>query len=124
MRGAGASELWTDGTDAGGMFRQSIRTLCTDLQSPPPPKLVDGKLSQPLFTQTINYATGAGSGESALEKFVPNALARSTAELDRFEFFGTLCGASARTVGFIECDMPSVVWKRLLGEALGIHERQ
>eukprot|EP01047_Picozoa_sp_COSAG01_P100590 COSAG01_NODE_30430_length_616_cov_0.903288_1_plen_153_part_10 len=33
MTGEGASVLWTDGQDAGGMYRASISKLCDELQS-------------------------------------------------------------------------------------------
>jgi hypothetical protein len=40
--------MWLDSTDAGGMFRASVRHLCAELQAPPR-KLADGSLSTPLL---------------------------------------------------------------------------
>ena len=44
------------------------------------------------------------------------------AELERFTFIGTLMGAAARFNGFMELDLPALLWRSLLGEQIGVRE--
>jgi hypothetical protein len=119
MTGEGARVLWTDGTDAGGMFRASISKLCEELQSPPPLaiEVTEVEPAPPLLIHTPNYIIGDGN-----EEFLPNPACFDSAMLERFKFLGTLMGASARSAGFIELDLASLVWKAILGENIGFHE--
>jgi hypothetical protein len=121
MSGEGARALFTDTVDQGGWFRTSVRSLCGDVQSPPIKK-ADGEMSTPLFLQTPNFRHGSGSGDDATEKYVPNPACVTTPDLERFAFLGTLMGAAARYNGFMELDLPSLVWKSLLGETIGLRE--
>jgi outer membrane biosynthesis protein TonB len=121
MSGEGARVLFTDTIDQGGWFRTSIRSLCSDLQSPPVKK-ADGEMSTPLFLQTPNFVNGSGSGEDMTERYVPNPACVTGAELERFTFIGALMGAAARFNGFMELDLPALVWRKLLGEQIGARE--
>jgi hypothetical protein len=120
MEGPGANLMHTDTTDAGGWFRACIRAMCTDLQQPP--RTIEGVVTIPLLITTPNSVFGGGTGESGMEKWVPNPKATSNSHLEQFHFLGKLMGASARFSGFVEIDMPSLVFKYILRERPGIHE--
>eukprot|EP01043_Picozoa_sp_COSAG02_P023891 COSAG02_NODE_1289_length_13445_cov_16.898322_8_plen_816_part_00 len=122
MDGPGANLLHTDTTDAGGWFRSSVRSLCTDLQASAK-RNADGTITVPLFIKTPNSLFGGGiGGDAGMEKWLPNPLANTQDHLDRFRFIGGLMGSAARTSSFFEIDMPSLIWKYLLGEKIGTHE--
>ena len=113
---------WTDGTDLGGMFRHSTTMLCADLRQPADSA---GTTFCALLVETPNYSFGEGVGSECLQKFVPSPKALSDqgiAMADRFNFLGVLMGASARTKGFIAVDFPSMIFKFLLQEKIGLHE--
>jgi hypothetical protein len=50
--------------------------------------------------------------------FVPNPAARSPTELSMFRFLGRLMGAAMRTGELLFLDLPSIVWKPLVDEAV------
>lgn len=47
--------------------------------------------------------------------FVLNPTATSTHELELYEFLGVIMGVSVRTGAYLSLDLPSLVWKRLVG---------
>lgn len=118
--------MWTDGTDAGGMFRSSVAILCSDLRQPVLRK-ANSTPSLPLLVESPNFALGEGEGEECLQNYIPNPQAWLNSSLkremeDRYHFLGQLMGASARTKGFIEIDFPSILFKFLLHEHIGLRE--
>ena len=119
MHGAGATALWTDQQDAGGMYRASVGQLCEHLQRPP-----SGVEAAPLLEQTRNFAMGLGEGDDAMERWLPNPALSVGDEglLKKFEFIGQLMGASCRTSGFIEIDFAPIVFKQILGERATYHD--
>jgi hypothetical protein len=90
------------GQDAGGLFRDSITHICNDLQSP----------HLPLFVQCPNSLTKFGDNQ---EKWLPNPSAKSSLHLSMFAFVGKLMGISIRGGHVLNLDLPSIVWKPLVG---------
>eukprot|EP01119_Soliformovum_irregulare_P023983 TRINITY_DN8500_c0_g1_i1.p1 TRINITY_DN8500_c0_g1~~TRINITY_DN8500_c0_g1_i1.p1 ORF type:complete len:1141 (-),score=425.00 TRINITY_DN8500_c0_g1_i1:16-3438(-) len=89
------------GTDAGGLFRDSVSHICSDLQSP----------YVPLFIPCPN---SGGFGDNA-EKFIPRSGATSSLHLSMFSFVGKLMGIAIRAKHILNLDFPSVVWKGIVG---------
>ena len=91
--------------DYGGLYRDSLDRMCRELQS--------SALS--LFIPTPNAREQIGSNR---HHFVPNPAARSPTELSMFRFLGRLMGAAMRTGELLFLDLPSIVWKPLVDEAV------
>eukprot|EP01048_Picozoa_sp_COSAG05_P021697 COSAG05_NODE_4076_length_1685_cov_1.047919_1_plen_260_part_00 len=99
--------------------------LCSDIQSGPRKIKAhngDWKISTPLLVPTPNFRSGLGAGDDSAEKYIPNPSCLSPDELARYEFIGCLMGAACRFAGFCELDLPSLIWKAMLGEKSGIRE--
>eukprot|EP00743_Colponemidia_sp_Colp-15_P004697 GILK01005060.1.p1 GENE.GILK01005060.1~~GILK01005060.1.p1 ORF type:complete len:518 (-),score=109.58 GILK01005060.1:144-1697(-) len=92
------------GTDAGGLFRDSISHLCSDLQSS----------HVPLFIPCPN-SRGFGDNQ---EKFIPNPSATSSLHLSMYSFVGKMMGVAIRLKHFLNLDLPSIVWKPLVGQTV------
>lgn len=88
--------------DAGGPYRETFALYCDDLQS--------GALS--LFVRCPNAVNNVGANR---EKWVPNPGARSTLELEMFGFLGRLLGLGIRTRQCLDLNLPSLVWRQLVG---------
>ncbi|KAG5176468.1 hypothetical protein JKP88DRAFT_196590 [Tribonema minus] len=88
-----------DGVDAGGVFRDAVTRVTDDLFSP----------RFALFAPCPNarHATGLNG-----EKYVPSA---SALALQQLAFVGRLMGISLRTRLALPFELPSLVWKRLIG---------
>lgn len=54
--------------------------------------------------------------------FVLNPTATSTHELELYEFLGVIMGVSVRTGAYLSLDLPSLVWKRLVGQKITIED--
>eukprot|EP01087_Luapelamoeba_hula_P010094 TRINITY_DN2658_c0_g1_i4.p1 TRINITY_DN2658_c0_g1~~TRINITY_DN2658_c0_g1_i4.p1 ORF type:complete len:3811 (+),score=698.07 TRINITY_DN2658_c0_g1_i4:295-11727(+) len=96
------------GTDAGGLFRDSISHICNDLQSP----------YVPLFIPCPN---SKGFGENQ-DKWIPNPLSTTSLCLSMYAFVGKLMGVAIRGKHMLNLDLPSIVWKQLVGAELTIHD--
>jgi len=90
------------GIDAGGLFRDSLSQICQELQSP----------HVPLFIACPNARHGVGI---TLDKYIPNPSCDSELFLAMFEFVGRLMGVAIRTNNSLSLDLPSLVWKPLVG---------
>ena len=88
--------------DAGGPYRESITNVSTELQS----------RTLPLLVQCPNYNNDAGLNR---EKWVLNPTATRTMHLAMLEFFGKLMGLALRTHDHMPLDLPSLLWKQLVG---------
>jgi hypothetical protein len=88
--------------DAGGPYRETFALYCDDLQS--------GGLS--LLLRCPNSVNNVGANR---EKWVPNPGARSPLELEMLEFLGRLMGLAIRTRQCLDLNLPSIVWKQLVG---------
>ena len=91
--------------DYGGLYRDSLDRICRELQS--------SCLS--LFIPTPNAREQVGGNR---HHFVPNPSSRSPTELNMFRFVGRLMGLAMRTGELLFLDLPSVVWKPLVDEAV------
>jgi E3 ubiquitin-protein ligase HERC2 len=89
----------------GGLFRDSISAFCEDLQS--------GYV--PLLIQCPNARLGYGNNQ---DKFIPSPTALSSLHLSMFAFLGKLMGMAVRGHHVLNLDLPSVVWKPLVGDPI------
>jgi len=88
--------------DVGGPYRECLTSICADLMS----------TATPLFISCPNKANGVGLGR---EKYVINPGCRSAEHLAMYEFLGAIMGMCLRTAFTLQLDMPSLVFKQLLG---------
>jgi hypothetical protein len=99
------------GTDAGGLFRDSLREICEELQSHP--------CSLKMLLPCPNQRFGTGDNQ---DKWVPNPERKSREHLSMYRFIGAVMGASLRTNAPLELDLPSLVWKPFVGEACTVSD--
>ena len=99
------------GTDAGGLYRDSLREMCAELQSHP--------CSLRLLLPCPNQRFRTGDNQ---DKWVPNPACKSQEHMGMYKFIGALMGACARSNSPLELDLPSLVWKSLVGEACGLSD--
>eukprot|EP00466_Bigelowiella_natans_P014826 jgi/Bigna1/51607/estExt_Genewise1Plus.C_20019 len=90
------------GIDAGGLYRELIFVMCQELQSP----------QLPLFILCPNGREQIGQNR---HKWVPNPSAVEPLHLSMYEFLGKLMGLAIRTTSLLSLDLPSIVWKPLIG---------
>jgi len=88
--------------DVGGPYRESLTNICADLMSN----------ATPLFIPSPNGKNTVGLNR---EKYVPNPSATSTLAMAMFEFVGALFGIAIRTKNPLPLDLPSMLWKAILG---------
>jgi hypothetical protein len=94
-----------DGIDAGGLFRDSIGSLCDDLQS----------ADVPLFVRVPNAVHDMGDNK---DLWMPNPAANSSLALSMYAFVGKMIGISIRGSHVLNLNLSSVVWKQLVGKPL------
>jgi len=87
--------------DAGGPYREALTQACSELQSS----------ALPLFIPSPNQKNESGLFR---EKWIINPSAKSTTHLEMFKYFGGLIGYAMRTGEFLNLDLPSIFWKKLL----------
>jgi hypothetical protein len=93
------------GIDAGGLFRDSLREICEELQCQGALRLL-----LPCPNQRL---TAAAAAAGAPGKWLVNP---ACADLDMYRFLGSLLGASMLRETSLELDLPALVWKPLLGQ--------
>ena len=93
------------GTDAGGLFRDSVSHLCTELQSS----------AIPLFIPCPNSRTKIGDNQ---DKFIPNPSATSSIHLSMYAFVGKLMGIAIRGGHMLNLDFPSLLFRPLVGQPI------
>ena len=91
--------------DAGGPYRETFTEYMEELQSS----------SLTLLIKCPNAANGVGINR---DKWIPNPNATSPLEIEMFEFLGRLMGLSIRTRLCFELNLPSIIWKQLVGQEL------
>ncbi len=96
------------GRDAGGLFRDCISHICSDLQSS----------WVPLFIPVPN---SKGYGENQ-EKWIPNPLSLTSLHLSMYAFVGKLMGIAIRGKHILNLDLPSIVWKQLIGAEVTLRD--
>ena len=94
--------LGEGGVDAGGLYRELLFCMCKELQSP----------QLPLFILCPNGREQIGQNR---DKWVPRPSSVSPLLLSMFEFLGKLMGLAIRTKSLLSMDLPSIVWKALIG---------
>jgi hypothetical protein len=122
------------GIDAGGLFRDCLSAVCSELQSTvplaslvastdaavPAPVAstavpVVGRLDTfsflPLLVPVANARVGVGLNQ---DKFLPNPRCSSQLHLSMYAFIGKLMGLAIRGHHMLNLDLPSLVWKRLI----------
>nr|CCA15971.1 conserved hypothetical protein [Albugo laibachii Nc14] len=92
------------GDDFGGLYRECLAQISCELQSK----------ALPLFQPCPNAHNATGENR---EQFVPNVQARSdNRNVEMYEFLGKLIGIAIRTKTPLDLNLPTVVWKLLVGE--------
>ena len=94
-----------------GPYREALTALCLELQSP-------------ALGLLVPCANAASSVATNRDKFVPRPSARSALELDLFFFLGQLMAVAMRTRNLLSIDLPSLVWKALVGHELEVEDLQ
>ena len=89
--------------DVGGPYRESFTLACQDLMSD----------ATPLFLPSPNRVNSVGLNR---EKYIINPAATSPLALQMFTFIGSMFGIALRTKYTLSLDLPSLVWKQVLGE--------
>jgi len=101
--------LGEGGIDAGGLYRELIYCLCKELQSQ----------QLPLFILCPNGREQIGQNR---DKWVPNPSSTSPLYLAMYEFLGKLMGLAIRTLSLLNLDLPSIVWKALIGAEIEVQD--
>ncbi|KAL0585650.1 hypothetical protein ABG067_004573 [Albugo candida] len=92
------------GDDFGGLYRECLAQVSCELQSK----------ALPLFQPCPNAYNSTGENR---EQYVPNVQARSDNQnIQMNEFLGKLIGIAIRTKTPLDLNLPTVVWKLLVGE--------
>ena len=91
----------------GGLFRQALSSVCLDLQSD----------HVPLFIPCPNARSGVGI---TLDKYLPSPRCALPIHMQMYEWTGKLMGVAIRTNNTLELDLPSLVWKQLVGQPLQV----
>lgn len=107
-RAFGVSFLNEGSIDVGGLYRETLSQMCREIQK-----------SQTLFLPTPNNTESYGPDQ---DKFISNPAAQDQKQLSYFEFIGKLCGIAIRTKNPLEFDWPSIIWKPIVGLAVGIED--
>jgi len=98
------------GVDAGGPYRECLTEVCTDLFNP---EILD------LFVRSPNTMDERGQTR---DRYVPNPDYTSPNSIKMYEFVGVWMGLSFRTKSNLPFQLPSMVWKTLVGERLTIDD--
>ncbi|KAG6961946.1 hypothetical protein JG687_00007428 [Phytophthora cactorum] len=100
------------GDDFGGLYRECLAQLSSELQTFTP--------LLPLFRPCPNALMSAGENR---ELFVPNSHLRSHPKrVQMAEFLGKLAGVAVRTKTPLDLNLPPAVWKLLVGQQVTRHD--
>ena len=94
------------GTDAGGLFRDSLSHVCAELQS----------INLPLFIPTPN------SRNNTQDMYICNPQATTPLHISMYSFVGKLMGIAIRGGHVLNLDLPSFVWKPLVQQSVTIND--
>ena len=95
----------------GGPYRELFNDLSVELQSQ--------QLPCPLFVPTPNQRHQLGEQRHL---YMPNPSATSPAQLELYEHIGRLMAVACRTRVLLSLDLPTLFWKQLAAEAVGIDD--
>ncbi|KAF1780930.1 Kelch-type beta propeller [Phytophthora cactorum] len=100
------------GDDFGGLYRECLAQLSSELQTFTP--------LLPLFRPCPNALMSTGENR---ELFVPNSHLRSHPKrVQMAEFLGKLAGVAVRTKTPLDLNLPPAVWKLLVGQQVTRHD--
>ncbi|KAH7479170.1 E3 ubiquitin-protein ligase HERC2 [Phytophthora ramorum] len=100
------------GDDFGGLYRECLAQLSSELQTRTP--------LLPVLRQCPNALLNTGENR---ELFVPNSHLRSNPRrVQMAEFLGKLAGVAVRTKTPLDLNLPPVVWKLLVGQNVTRHD--
>ena len=91
------------GQDVGGLYRETLTIYCQELQSP----TLDLMIPTPNARQTI--------GQNR-DRWIPNPGATTAIHREMFVFLGKLMAIAVRGKNYLSLNMPSLVWKLIVGE--------
>lgn len=91
--------------DHGGPYRATLESACSELKSE----------VLPLFIPCPNAREDIGMNR---DKWVPRPSATRPLYLTMYEFLGKLMGLAIRTKNILNLNLPSIVWKPLVGDAV------
>ena len=121
-KGLGGDRWWKvayageDGSDAGGLFRDSLSALSTELQRAADAFGERDTYPCPLFLPTELFQEDLSGRKQLVGAYLmPNASADSKECLSLYEFLGQLMGACARSQETLSVALAPIVWKQLLG---------
>ena len=97
------------GTDAGGLFRESLSALGEDLMD---------SNGVGLFIKCPN-SRGYGDNQDLM---IPNPSLCSSLHLSIWTFLGKLMGVAIRGKYYLNIDLPSIIWKPLVGQECDLHD--
>lgn len=97
------------GDDYGGLFRESIREMAADLQSP----------ATGLFIPVPNSRNATGFNR---DTFLPNPACTTPLHTRHYRFIGMLMGSGMRTSNPVGLDLPPLFWKRFLREEVSLRD--
>mmetsp|Transcript_34570 Transcript_34570/g.56303 ORF Transcript_34570/g.56303 Transcript_34570/m.56303 type:complete len:817 (+) Transcript_34570:137-2587(+) len=97
------------GTDAGGLFRESLSALGEDL------------MDHERVALFIKCPNSCGYGDNQ-EKLVANASMASSLHLSMWTFIGKLMGIAIRGRHYLNIDLPSIMWKPLVGQECDVYD--
>lgn len=86
------------GSDHGGLYRDCITSVCTELQS----KLL------PLLIPTPNNKSEHGENR---ESFIVNPSSTKATHLEMFRYFGYFLGMAIRSEQYLPLDLAPIFWK-------------
>ncbi|KAK8803542.1 hypothetical protein WA158_001236 [Blastocystis sp. Blastoise] len=100
------------GLDWGGIYRDAIERCIEDLFS----------TRFDLFVPCPNSSNEEGMNT---EKYVPNPKYKNSSEaMDMYSFVGNIIGISIRTKQQLAMELPSIVWKYIVGVPIGLEDIQ
>jgi hypothetical protein len=102
--------LGEGGVDAGGPYREALTTVCTDL-------FCEDQLD--LFIRSPNGKDEVGETR---DRFVPNPEYTSPQAIKMYEFCGMWMGISFRTKASLPFQLPSMLWKTLVGQTTDLSD--
>jgi hypothetical protein len=91
------------GIDAGGVFREGVSRIVEDLFSEH-------------FNLLLLCPNGQHEVHTNMDKYVPNPTHTGPLAMQMFEFMGKLMGMSLRAKLCLPFELPSIIWKKLVGE--------
>ncbi|KAL4510149.1 hypothetical protein ABPG72_010342 [Tetrahymena utriculariae] len=99
-----------------GPYRQFFADISSELQ----PNVLSAHQRQlNLLLPSTNNLSKLGD---ARDKYVVNPSAKSSYQLQLFEFLGVLMGTCVRTGTHLTLDLPQILWKQLVGEEITLDD--